>query len=101
MERLEAMRVSSGIVMPIVSGYRCSTYNIQVSNTGMAGPHTTGCAVDVRIKGGDAITLIRHALYHGITGIGVSQKGDHDKRFLHLDRLDYKEGRPRPWIWSY
>jgi hypothetical protein len=36
-----------------------------------------------------------------MTGIGVAQRGPHDKRFIHLDDLKNSEQNPRPWIWSY
>jgi len=31
-------------------------------------------------------------------GVGISQKGKHKSRFIHLDTIDSDN---RPWIWSY
>jgi zinc D-Ala-D-Ala carboxypeptidase len=39
------------------------------------------------------------ALKHGITGVGVNQKGG--ARFIHLDDLEPTGHFPRPTIWSY
>ena len=36
--------------LQITSAYRCPSHNDSVSSTGMAGPHTTGLAVDIRFK---------------------------------------------------
>lgn len=101
MERLEAVRIAYGKPMHLTSAYRCPTYNISVSNTGITGPHTTGKAVDVAVYGGDALKLVHLSMYRGFTGIGVQQKGDFKKRFVHLDRLDEDANGPRPWIWTY
>ena len=93
---LEAIREEYGSPMVITSGYRSPTYNAKVSYTGTAGPHTTGRAVDVSIRGKNALRLLKIALAHGVTGVGVAQKGN--SRFLHLDMVD---GVSRPMIWSY
>lgn len=96
MDRLEGLRVSYGKPMVVTSGYRCSKHNAAVAETGSDGPHTTGKAVDIAVRGADAHRLLRLALAAGFTGIGVSQKGA--SRFLHLDILN---GPTRPWVWSY
>lgn len=96
LERMDAIREDYGPII-VSSGYRCSHYNSIVSTTGHNGPHTTGRAVDVPVYGEDATRLIKIALNHGMTGIGVHQKGPHNKRFIHLDDLT----NMRPWIWSY
>ena len=85
----------------VSSGIRCPAYNAQVSTTGTTGPHTTGHAIDVRVYGYRAAKLLGLAKQYGMTGIGVSQKGQHAKRFLHLDDLPDKQGQPRPWVWNY
>lgn len=97
---IEAIRVEFGYPMPVASGARCSAYNQKVSSTGPDGPHTKD-AIDIRVSGAKALRLILIALKYGITGIGVSQKGPHDSRFVHLDSLPDAPGQPRPWIWSY
>lgn len=96
MDVLEAIREEYGSPMVITSGYRSPDYNTKVSYTGTAGPHTTGRAVDVSIRGKNALRLLKIALAHGVTGVGVAQKGN--SRFLHLDMVD---GVSRPMIWSY
>ena len=100
MPKLVAVRRETGIVMPVTSGYRCPRHNAEVSLTGHNGPHTTGHAVDIKVHWMEAYYVLRSAIAHGFTGIGVSQKGD--ERFLHLDDLTPEMGEPkRPWIWSY
>lgn len=98
---LDAVRYDYGKSLAVTSGYRCPDYNDRISSTGRLGPHTTGRAADLHVVGHDAYLLLSIALDAGFTGIGVSQKGAHTGRFLHLDMLDEAEGRPRPWVWSY
>lgn len=98
MDLLEAIRVDYGKPMIVTSGYRSPEYNAQVSHTGHTGPHTTGRAADIAIRGKDAYTLLRMALAHGMTGIGISQKGS--SRFIHIDNLEAPDF-PRPMLWSY
>lgn len=99
MARLERLRLVFGKPMPISSGYRSPAHNAAVSTTGETGPHTTGRAADILVRGADALTLIGLATDLGFTGIGVSQKGP--SRFIHLDDLPDAPGQPRPTIWSY
>ena len=56
---------------------------------------------DVLVSGKTAYRLMKLAIQHGFTGIGVSQRGAHDGRFLHIDTMDNTNVHPRPWIWSY
>jgi len=97
MEKLQLIREEFGLPLYPSSGFRAGEYNNTVSKTGFHGPHTTGHAVDFLICGSEAVRLMGIAQRHGITGIGVSQKGPHSKRFLHCDDLTEN----RPWIWSY
>ncbi|ABK45255.1 Peptidase M15A [Magnetococcus marinus MC-1] len=101
MARLEELRMAYGKPIIVNSAYRCPNHNASVSTTGSNGPHTTGRAVDVQVSGEDAHTLMALAMHHGFTGIGVSQRGQHKSRFIHLDTLDAAPGQPRPTIWSY
>jgi hypothetical protein len=71
-----------------------------VSSTGKTGPHTKRKAVDLVISGADALRLYDIARKHGMSGIGLSQKGPHNKRFIHIDALTPAEG-PRPTVWTY
>lgn len=80
------------------SAYRCPEYNQKVSSTGPNGPHTTGKAVDIRVIGKEAHKLLDFICMLDFSGIGISQKGSHLSRFIHLDSLT--EGT-RPWVWSY
>ncbi len=98
MRKIIALREKLNFPLIVSSAYRCSAHNASVSNTGEAGPHTTGKAMDVVIKGEDALKLIKCALDYSFTGIGISQKGE--SRFIHLDALQAPD-YPRPTVWSY
>jgi len=100
MQIIDQIRHVEGLAWVVRSGFRCPEYNNRVSSTGFDGPHTTGRAIDVAMFGGRARVLLRK-LPDEITGIGVSQRGDYGKRFLHFDNLPTAPGRPRPWLWSY
>lgn len=98
---LEQLRERSGRAMIITSGYRCPAYNDRIASTGRDGPHTTGRAADISISGERAFHLVQQSTLGGwMTGIGINQKGPHEKRFIHLDDLNGPE-HPRPRIWSY
>ncbi|MBF0184733.1 MAG: DUF882 domain-containing protein [Magnetococcales bacterium] len=98
---LEKLRMAYGKPMPVSSGYRCPAHNAALSTTGTEGPHTTGKAVDILVAGADAHHLLTLALQHGFTGVGLSQKGPHEKRFIHLDTISSGSGYPRPALWTY
>ena len=98
LELLEEIREAYGKPMYLTSAYRCPEYNIRISNTGARGPHTTGKAVDVMVSGESAYKLMSTAVYHGVTGVGVNQRGSYAQRFLHLDTV-HNDYRPR--VWSY
>jgi uncharacterized protein YcbK (DUF882 family) len=100
MERLVTLRHKFNKPMVISSGYRSSSYN-QIIGGARNSPHLYGKAVDVLVSGKAAHKLIGLAIQHGFTGIGVSQRGSHESRFLHLDTMDNSDIHPRPWIWSY
>ena len=101
MEALQAIRQALG-TLRVSSGFRCPEYNARVSTTGQTGPHTTGRAVDLQVMGGRAYALIAVAQAHGMTGLGISQKGARATRFVHLDNLQASDtGGMRPWLWSY
>ncbi len=96
MVKLVSMRRELGFPFFVTSAYRCPLHNSRESHTGETGPHTTGHAVDIAIRGMNAYRLLACALRHGMTGIGISQKGKY--RFIHIDDLT---GDKRPMIWSY
>ena len=97
---LEALRHEFNEPMIISSGYRDLSYN-QVIGGAKNSPHLYGKAVDVVISGKKAYRLIKLAIQYGFTGIGVSQRGQHEKRFIHIDMMENSDTHPRPWIWSY
>jgi len=97
---LEALRHEFNEPMIISSGYRDLSYN-QVIGGAKNSPHLYGKAVDVVISGKKAYRLIKLAIQYGFTGIGVSQRGQHEKRFIHIDTMENSDIHPRPWIWSY
>ena len=99
MDRLQALRDAVGFPLTVSSGYRSPSYNAKVADTGNDGPHTTGHAVDLLVSGDKAVQVMRVALQIGFTGFGLSQKGDHGKRFIHLD--DLPPPAPRPALWTY
>jgi zinc D-Ala-D-Ala carboxypeptidase len=100
MDKLQSLRDAYGKPLRITSAYRDETHPIEANKPeGRLRPHTTGRAADVAIQGHEAYALMRLAMKMGFLGIGVNQKGD--KRFLHLDTLEAKDGFPRPWVWSY
>jgi len=98
MDWLIALRRAYNQPMPLSSAFRCPAHNVRVSGTGPDGPHTTGRAVDVRVSGKRAYELLSLALVMGFRGIGLNQRGDHARRFIHLDDLDLFN---RPWVWTY
>lgn len=96
---LEDIRERLGFPLKISSGYRCPAYNARVSRTGLTGPHTTGLAVDIKVWGNKALSLLGVATLDGASGIGVSQKGDESSRFIHVDIIEDEDTRPA--LWSY
>ena len=57
------------------------------------GMHARGRACDVLIAVSDAVAFLRLALKY-FSGVGLSQKGEWNQRFIHLD-----DGKQR--IWTY
>ncbi len=93
LDRLNALREEHGSPLLVSSGYRCEEYN---NLRGFTQTHASGQAVDIVCDRGEAYKVLKLALKHGFTGIGIKQKGE--GRFIHLD--DLEEGL-RPTIWSY
>nr|WP_029767048.1 D-Ala-D-Ala carboxypeptidase family metallohydrolase [Pseudomonas sp. P818] len=97
MDKLQRLRSAFGKPMVLSSAYRCPRHPVEAKKTA-PGEHCTGKAVDVAIRGPEALRLLQLALELGFTRIGVSQKGT--ARFLHLGTS--AGGRfPSPAIWSY
>lgn len=100
MERLVTAREEAGFPFIITSGYRCVAYNESIGGKPNSG-HVLGLAADIAVYGFKALEVIRLGVKHGMTGVGVSQKGDLGSRFVHLDSMENSEGVERPNIWSY
>lgn len=101
MDILQAIRNEVGFPMAVSSGYRSPAYNKEVSDTGEAGPHTSGRAADILVYGDRAHAVLKAALKHGIKGVGISQRGNPGARFIHLDICDNTVATPRPTCWTY
>ena len=97
---LQRLRDAIGKPMSLSSAYRCPVHNDKVSSTGKEGPHTTGKAIDILCSGKFAYEILSCAMIRSSIwkGIGISQKGKHSSRFIHLDTIDSDN---RPWVWSY
>lgn len=100
MKTLQSIRDEMQRPLRITSGFRCQAHNQIISTTGKDGPHTKAKACDILISGADAMRLFAVAQKHGVSGIGMNQRGEHSKRFVHLDTLTPEEG-PRPTVWTY
>ena len=100
MHMLIAIREEFDRPMIITSAFRCASYNSKIGGAKNS-PHLHGAAVDVAVNYKDAYDLIGIALQHGMTGIGIKQKGSPSGRFIHLDNMMASENRPRPTVWSY
>jgi|TARA_R110000787_G_scaffold131614_2_gene243622 uncharacterized protein YcbK (DUF882 family) len=100
MAQLHRLREDYGRPMTITSGYRDVAYNTVIGGSPNSA-HILGQAVDVAVSGNLAYDLIRMAMLHGFTGIGVAQRGPHNKRFIHIDNIVNSDTSPRPTIWSY
>ena len=81
----------------VSSGRRYDHHNDRVSTAKNKknGVNTLGQASDILISGERAMLLFEKARQIGFSGIGLSQRGDHAKRFVHLDT------KPRKALWSY
>ena len=97
MDLLQDIRDEFDTPMIITSGYRDISHSAEIKKSN-PGAHTKGCAVDVLVRGVEAIRLIGIAYDNGIKRIGVNQKGG--GRFVHLDIADRYFDFPQT-IWSY
>jgi len=105
MDILQGIREDMKRPLKISSAVRCAEHNSVVSSTGITGPHVPRSdgtkAADILIAGADALRFIDTARKHGISGVGISQRGNHAKRFVHIDTLSADDGHPRPTVWTY
>ena len=93
MRMLQELRNVCG-PLPISSGLRCEIWN-RKSGGYPKSAHLQGRGADIQIYGPKALKLMEESRKIGFNGIGFSQKGDHKKRFIHLDTLE------REAVWSY
>jgi zinc D-Ala-D-Ala carboxypeptidase len=100
MKQLHRLREDYARPMRITSGYRDVSYNTVIGGSPNSA-HILGQAVDVAVSGNLAYDLIRMAMLHGFTGIGVAQRGPQNKRFIHIDNIVNSDTSPRPTVWSY
>ena len=100
MEKLIDLREDYDKPMIITSGYRSQAHNSAVGGSPNSA-HVQGRAVDILVSGNEAYNILSLALKHGFTGIGVAQRGAHNKRFIHIDDMEDSDRSPRPTVWSY
>ncbi|WP_422452439.1 D-Ala-D-Ala carboxypeptidase family metallohydrolase [Endozoicomonas sp. ALC066] len=98
MSQVQILREICGFPFEISSAYRCQNHPAEARKS-RPGTHNKGLAVDILVNGYQAHHLLTEALKLGtFTGIGISQKGDYHRRFIHLD---ISRAGNRPWVWSY
>jgi uncharacterized protein YcbK (DUF882 family) len=88
----------------VTSGYRDPIEHPIEANKTRPGAHSHGVAVDFKVAYADAHDLLTCAVELNVfSGIGIAQKGDPAKRFIHLDMAtsELLDGGLRPTIWSY
>ena len=104
MQILQNIREDMNRPLRISSGVRCAKRNAEVSSTGSNGPHVPRAngtsASDILNAGADALRKVDIARKNGISGVGISQRGPHAKRFIHIDTIN-DSTHPRPTMWSY
>ena len=100
MTKLVSIRKKLSAPMTITSAYRDPEHNDRVGGS-KSSAHVEGKAVDIACYGEKAFKIVELALAEGFSGIGVSQKGPHGARFIHLDTMEINPLAARPWIWSY
>ena len=104
MDALQWLRDDVAQPLTVTSGYRHITHPIETAKIlagKRPGAHTSGKAVDLRVSGDLAYRVLDAAFKLNFTGIGISQAGEVNKRFIHLDQMTRDDGFPRPTIWSY
>lgn len=97
MENIVMLREKLAFPFIVTSAYRCPNHPIEARKSS-PGAHSTGKAIDIHVTRKRAHRLLKEAMAMGFIGIGVSQKGNDDSKFIHLDM--WYEG-PRPNVWSY
>ena len=93
MRMLQELRNEMG-PLKISSGRRCHSHN-EKSGGYPKSAHLLGQGSDILVSGPRAMKLFEKARQIGFSGIGLSQKGNHADRFIHVDTLE------REALWSY
>lgn len=100
MSRVVALRETLNTPFVVRSAFRCPDHNERVSRTkSRTGPHTTGRAIDIELRGLKVYQSLSLVEQLGFTGIGLDQKAA--IRYIHLDDLDGSDTQPRPHVWTY
>lgn len=97
LSELDAIRAQCGFPFILSSAYRCAKHPVEAAKQ-IPGEHTSGMAVDVLAYGERAYKIVDVAFAYRVQRIGISQKGDLKKRFIHLG---FSRSYPYPRIWSY
>ncbi len=100
---LDTLRDRLGFPLVVTSGWRCHRHWAERDKL-VPGAHQLGIATDFALYGQKVFLLMGEVLrnFPTITGMGLNQKGDVDKRFAHLDSAPTIPGvRMRPWVWTY
>lgn len=101
MHKIELLREACNFPFIVTSAFRCVNYNERIGGAKNSA-HTLGQALDIKVSHEKAFEIVRLAYDFGFTGIGVSQKGPKESRFIHLDNVPrFDPTVPRPRIWSY
>ena len=91
---LQAIRTEFGRPMRVTSGFRHPTHPVEARKTHSNGEHTQGMCCDIAVADGrERFELVRLALKHGITRIGIA------RTFIHLGMGG--QGLPSPAMWDY
>ena len=92
MRMLQELRNEMNGPLRFNSARRCDRHNdaISTAKNKKNGVNTLGQASDILISGERAMLLFEKARRIGFSGIGLSQKGNHASRFVHLDTLPLK-----------
>lgn len=94
MSQLIQLREHANFPFIITSAARCEKYNKKVGGHTKS-RHLLGKAVDIKVSSARAYELLSLLKRYGFNGVGVSQKGDFNTRFIHIDMRDSAA------VWSY
>jgi zinc D-Ala-D-Ala carboxypeptidase len=94
MEKLQQLRNEYNRPMVITSGFRSPLHPIEARKQRSDGEHTRGVCADIGcLSSRDRFELVRLALKHGFTRIGIA------KNFVHIGLGGV--GLPSPVMWDY